>query len=152
MNHMYDVPPLLVERNTNGKLWKISLIFIAKQSKEFLDMKISFHTYIYKIIFQQKMFMFHEVTLTMSLNPTSILIGNKSKIVCMAIVDQFNVVNIKTLLVYFKTFRHSGIKCESESEILLTVAITTLVNFLFFGFIMIAKNWICDSYQFGKEL
>ena len=39
-----------------------------------------------------------------------------------------------------------------QSEILMTVAITTLVNLLFFGFVLLAKSWVCDSYQFGKDL
>ena len=42
-------------------------------------------------------------------------------------------------------FRQPQVQCESERDILLTVAITTIVNFILFGFIMVAKYWICNS-------
>ena len=142
---MDDLPPLLVERDVNGE-WMTFLFVIFFM----ISIRIIFIRLLtsYVFLYIQSRINILGTIMIADLETEDLLEGNLNFIIMIKYYAK-GIIYITSIYVIFfmflGQFRQPQVQCESERDILLTVAITTIVNFIFFGFIMVAKYWICNS-------
>ena len=142
---MDDLPPLLVERDVNGEWMTFLFVIFFMISIRIIFIKLLTS---YVFLYIQSRINILGPNLIADSETENLLEGNKN-FYNMIRYYANGISYIKSLysifLIFWGQFRQPQVQCQSERDILLTVAITTIVNFIFFGFIMVAKYWICNS-------